>query len=149
MKKNDDIIQPHLIKNTSKDYNYDYQRMYLYIDEVQCIRSRSSVTLINNTGCQIKISECKLLKGSSFDKIPKIFYTSKVINIIKNKDKKCFLYCYIRKYLNPVKSHSDRVNKIDKEYVKKLENELEYNFDDVKVQDLEKNRKFIKNKYLC
>ena len=112
--------------------------MYLDIDEVQCIRSGLSVSLINNTGCQITISECKLLKGSSFEKIPKIFYTSKVINIIKNKDKKCFLYCYIRKYLNPVKSHSNRVNKIDKEYVKKLENELEYHFDDVKIQDLEK-----------
>ena len=58
--------------------------MYLDIDEVQCIRSGLSITLINNTGCQIKISECKLLKGSSFEKIPKIFYTSKVINIIKS-----------------------------------------------------------------
>ena len=72
--------------------------MYLDIDEVQYIRSGLSITLINNTGCQIKISECKLLKGSSLEKIPKIFYTSKVINIIKDKDKKCFLYCYIRKY---------------------------------------------------
>ena len=55
---------------------------------------------------------------------------------MQNKDKKCFLYCYIRKYLNPVKTHSKRVSKIDKEYAQKLENELNYNFDDVKVQDL-------------
>ena len=51
-----DIIQPYLIKNSSKDYNYDLERMYLDIDEVQCIESGLSVTLINNTGCQIKIS---------------------------------------------------------------------------------------------
>ena len=93
--KNDDIIQPYLIKNLLKDYNYDLERMCLDIDEVQCIESGLSVTIINNTGCQIKITECELIKESSFEKIPKIFYNSKIINIIKNKDKKCFLYCYI------------------------------------------------------
>ena len=112
--------------------------MYLDIDEVQCIESGLSVTIINNTGCQIKISECELIKGSSFEKIPKIFYNSKIINIIQNKDKKCFLYCYIRKYLNSVKKHSERVSKIDKEFTKKLESELNYNFDDVKIEDLPK-----------
>ena len=42
------------------------------------------------------------------------------------------------KILNPVNKHSERVSKIDKEYVKKLEYEVEYNFDDVKIQDLKK-----------
>ena len=97
-----------------------------------------SVTIINNTGCQIKISEYELIRGSSFENIPKIFYTSKIINIIKNKDKKCIFYCYIRKYLNPVKKHSERVNKVYKEFAKKLESELNYNFDDVKIEDLSK-----------
>ena len=67
--------------------------MYLDIDEVQCIESGLSVTIINNTGCQIKISECEFF---SFKKIPKIFYNSKIMNIIQNNDKKCFLYCYIK-----------------------------------------------------
>ena len=138
MKKNDDNIQPYLIKNSSKDYNYDLERMYQDIDEVQCIESGLSVTLINTIGCQIKINECELIKGSSFKNIPKIFYNSKIINIIQNKDKKCFLYCYIRKYLNSVKKHSERVSKIDKEFTKKLESELNYNFDDVKIEDLPK-----------
>ena len=71
IEKKDDIIQPYLIKNSSKDCNYDIERMYLDIDEVQCIESGLSVTLINNTGCQIKISECQLLKGSSFEKFQK------------------------------------------------------------------------------
>ena len=87
IEKNDDIIQPYLIKNSSKDCNYDLERMYLDIDEVQCIESGLSVTIINNTGCQIKITECELIKGSSFEKIPKIFYNSKIINIIKIKIK--------------------------------------------------------------
>ena len=87
IEKNDDIIQPYLIKNSSKDYNYDLERMYLDIDEVQCIESGLSVTLINTIGYQIKISECELIRGSSFRNIPKIFYNSKIINIIQNKDK--------------------------------------------------------------
>ena len=62
IEKNDDIIQPYLIKNSSKDYNYDLERMYQDIVEVQCIESRLSVTLINTIGCQIKINECELIK---------------------------------------------------------------------------------------
>ena len=112
--------------------------MYLDIGEIQMIESGLTVTVVSIIGCQIKISECELIRGSSFKNIPKIFYNSKIINIIQNKDKKCFLYCYIRKYLNPVKTHSNRVSKIDKEFVKKLENELNYNFDDVKIKDLPK-----------
>ena len=87
-------------------------------------------------GCDIKISECELLRGASFENIPEIFYDSKIINIIKNKDQKCFLYCYIRKFLNSVNKHSERVSKIDKNIANKLEEELEYNFDNVKIKDL-------------
>ena len=71
-------------------------------------------------------------------KIPKIFYDSKIINIIKNQDLKCFLYCYIRKFLNPVKKHGERVSKIDKSIANKLEEELEYNFDNVEIKDISK-----------
>ena len=72
----------------------------------------------------------------NFENIPKLFYNSKVINVIKNKDEKCFIYYYIRKFLNPVNKHSERVSLKDKEFVKKLEDELEYNFDNVKIKDL-------------
>ena len=67
-------------------------------------------------GRDIKITQCELLRGSRFDfeNIPKIFYNSKVMNIIKNKDEKCFIYSYIRKYLNPVNKHSERVSLKDK-----------------------------------
>ena len=89
-------------------------------------------------GCDIEITECELIQGSqfNFEKIPKIFYNSKVINIIKNKDEKCLIYFYIRKYLNPVNKHSERVSLKDREFVKKLEDELEYKFDNIKIEDL-------------
>ena len=78
IEKKDDIIQPYLIKNSAEDYNYDLERMYLDIDEVQCIKSGLSVTLINTIGCQIKIAECELIKGSSFENIPKYSITQKL-----------------------------------------------------------------------
>ena len=96
--------------------------MYKDLDQVDFIKSGNSITYVNNTGCDIKIIECELLHGSqfNFEKIPKIFYNSKVITIIKNKHKKCFIYCYIRKYLNSVNKHAERVSLKDKEYVKKI-----------------------------
>ena len=112
--------------------------MYEDLNIVNFIKSGNSITFINNMGCDMKISQCELIQGSqfNFEKIPKIFYNSKVINVIKNKDEKCFIYCYIRKFLNPINKHAERVSLKDKEHVKKLEDELEYNFDNVKIKDL-------------
>ena len=49
-----------------------------------------------------------------------------------------FLILLHKKILKCSKKHSERVSKIDKEFAEKLENELNYNFDDVKVEDLSK-----------
>ena len=56
LKKNDDITQPYLIKNSSKDYNYNLERMYLDIGEIQMIESGLTVTVVNTMtiGCQKK-----------------------------------------------------------------------------------------------
>ena len=112
--------------------------MYEDLDKINLNQTGDSIKTIHHSGCDIKISECQLLRGSqyNFEKIPKIFYDSKVINIIKNKDEECFIYCYIRKFLNPTLKHPERVNLKDKEFCKKLEDELEYNFDNVKIKDL-------------
>ena len=138
LKKNDYYMKPYLIKSSTDDYNYDIDKMYEDLNKISLNQTGDSIKCIHNMGCDIKISECELLKGCqfNFEKIPKIFYDSKVINVIKNKDQKCLLYCYIRKYLNPVDKHSERISLKDKEFVKKLEDELEYNFDNVKIKDL-------------
>ena len=137
LEKNDEYLKPYLIKNNTNDYRYDIDKMYEDLDKVNFIKSGNSITYINNMGCDIKITECELLHGSqfNFEEIPKIFYNSKVINIIKNIDEKCFIYCYIRKYLRQDNKHPERVSLKDKEFVKKLE-ELEYNFDNVEIKDL-------------
>ena len=133
-------LKPYLIKNSSVEYNYEINKMYEDLDKINFKETGDSVYNILTSGVEIFITECDLLEGSNynFEKIPKIFYNSKVISIIKNKDQKCFIYNYIRKYLNPVDNHKDRVSLQDKKIVKKLEEELNFNFDDVKIKDLSK-----------
>ena len=133
-------LKPYLIKNSSSDYNYKFKKMNEDLSKINFKESGNSIYYINSSGCHIHISECELLKGSNynFEKVPKIFYTSQVINVIKNKDQKCFIYCYIRKYLNDVNNHKDRISLKDKQIVKKLEEELDFNFDNVKIKDLSK-----------
>ena len=60
------------------------------------------------------------------------------MDVIKNKDEKCFTYCYIRNFLNLVNNHSDRVSVKDKKVLNRLEEELNFNFDNVKIKDLSK-----------
>ena len=95
LEKNDEYLKPYLIKNNTNDYQYDIDKMYEDLDKVNFIKSGNSITYTNNMGCDIKITECELLYGNqfNFEKIPKIFYNSKVINIIKNNDEKYFIYC--------------------------------------------------------
>ena len=133
-------LKPYLIKHTASDYNYKIKKMQEDITKVNFKKSGDSIYNINNVGCDIFISECQLLKGSNynFENIPKIFYSSKVISVIKNKDEKCFIYYYIRKYLNNVDNHKDRISVKDKEIANKLEQELNFNFDDFKIKYLSK-----------
>ena len=112
--------------------------MYEDIEKLNFKKSGNSIYYINSTGCEIFITECELLKGSNynFGNIPKISYNSKVISVIKNKDQKRFVYCYLRKFLNNVDNHKDRISVKDKEICKNLEGELDFNFDNVKIKDL-------------
>ena len=134
-------LKPYLIKNSASDYNYKIKKMEEDITKVNFKKSGDSIYNINNVGFEIFILECKLIKGSNynFENIPKIFYKSKIITITKNKDNKCFIHNYIRKFLNNIdKNHPDRVSSKDKEIANKLEEELNFNFDDVKIKDLNK-----------
>ena len=100
LEKNDDYMKPYLIKTSTDDYQYNIDKMYEDVDKINLNKAGDSITYIHNMGCDIRITECELLRGCqfNFEKIPKIFYDSKVINVIKNKDEKCFIYCCIRKF---------------------------------------------------
>ena len=105
-------FKPYLVKNSAIEYNYKIKKIYEDIEKVNFKEFGNSIYYVNSVGCEIFITECQLLKGANynFEEIPKIFYSSRVINVIKNKDQKCFIYCHIRKFLNPVDNHSDRVS---------------------------------------
>ena len=131
-------MKPYLIKNTATECDYKINKMQEDLDKINFKESGNSIYYILSSGVEFYITECQLLKGSNynFEKIPKLFYNSKVISAIKNKDEKCFIYCYIRKFLNPVDKHQDRISLKDKQICKNLEED--FNFDNVKIKDLSK-----------
>ena len=61
------------------------------------------------------------MKGSSYIELPEELQHSKkgLINM-KNKDNECFRWCHIR-YINPQEKDPQRIKKIDKEYISKLD----------------------------
>ena len=138
LEKKEEYLKPQLIKSSmTDDYDYNIDQMYIDLDAINFKQSKNSIKYFHHMGCDIKLMKCHLLKGEqyNFEKIPKAFLDSKVISIIKNQDDKCFLYCYIRKHLNLVKKHGERVSRVDKRLAKKLEEELNYNFDMLKLNN--------------
>ena len=69
----------------------------------------------------INISTYRPLSGSSYVNLPAELRSPRkgLINI-KNKDQKCFIWCYVR-HINPVKIHPERIKKEDKNLVKDLD----------------------------
>ena len=55
LEKNDEYLKAYLIKNNNNDYQYDLDRMYEDLDQVNFIKSGNSITYINNIGCDIKV----------------------------------------------------------------------------------------------
>ena len=100
----------------------------------------SQMKIIQNTRLLIKMSECNLFSsGSSLEikKIPEIFFNKKNLVIIKNlNDNKCFLWCYIRKHLNPIEKNVSRINKKDIEISKELIDEHNIDFEDVSLDEI-------------
>ena len=140
LEKNENYMKPYLIKTSNEDYKYDLTKMYEDINKINQYESGNSIKTVSNIECYFKLSQCKLIKGSKYDfkSIPEIFYKSKIINIIKNENNKCFIYCYIRKFLNPITKHKERVSSKDKHLCAQIEDKLRYNFDNVKIKDLDK-----------
>ena len=62
----------------------------------------------------INISTYRPLSGSSYIDLPvELKNPRKGLINIKNKDKKCFLWCHVR-YINPSNEHPQRILKNDK-----------------------------------
>ena len=89
----------------------------------------------------INISTYRPLAGSSYMDLPvELKSPRKGLINIKNKDKKCFLWCHVR-HINPSKEHPERIKKTDK----KIAEELNYDGIEFPVQEKDFNKIEIKN----
>ena len=77
------------------------------------------------------------LLGGSYIPLPKVLNNSmKGLINLKNKDQKCFTWCYVI-FINPTNSHPERINKLDRKIAANL------NYSDIAfpldINDYEKN----------
>ena len=82
---------------------------YLYLIDVWI--NKGSGWIVESTDSQyINISTNRPLSGSYISLPEKLQNPRKALINIKNKDKKCFLWCHFR-HLNPSKEHPERIKK--------------------------------------
>ena len=90
------------------------------------------------------MTEYTPISGGSISELNKIsdsFCNKRSLLILKNNDSKCFLYCYIRKFLNPIIKNSFRITRKDKEIANKIINETNLTFENVSVKEMNKIEK--------
>ena len=92
----------------------------------------------------INISTYRPLSGSSYMDLPvELRSPRKGLINIKNKDKKCFLWCHVR-HINPLKEHPERIKKTDK----KIAEELNYDEIEFPIQEKDFNKIEVKIIYV-
>ena len=99
---------------------------------------------VTSLRCVIKMTEYMPISGgniSELNKIPDLFLNKRSLLILKNNDDKCFLYCYIRKFLSPITKNSFRITKIDKELADEIINEANITFENVSIIEMDKIEK--------
>ena len=141
-------ITDKLIEDSKKDYfdNTQEEIDINYREESYCDKpqtnSGGTSTKLYEYGVTYKLTEYTPISGGSeFNKIPELFTTKKSLLILKNNDNKCFLYCYIREFLNPITKNRFRITKKDKELADKIINETNLNFENVSISEIDKIEK--------
>ena len=107
----------------------------------------SQLKIIQNTRLVIKMSESQLFASGNaleISKIPDMFFKKKNLIIIKNlNESKCLLWCYIRKFLNPIEKNVSRINKKDIEISKELIDEFNIDFENVSLGKIDEIENFL------
>ena len=108
------------------------------------IKSGASNATEYNYELTIKLTEYIPISGgniSELNKILDLFLNKRKLLVLKNNDEKCFLYCYIREFLNPITRNKFRITKRDKELADKIINETNLNFENVSISEIDKIEK--------
>ena len=108
----------------------------------QTCSGETNPTKLYEYGVTYKLTEYTPISGGSeFNKIPELFITKKSLLILKNNDNKCFLYCYIREFLNPITKNRFRITRKDKELANNIINETNLDFENVSINEINKIEK--------
>ena len=144
-------ITDKLIEDSKKDYfdNTQEETDINYREESYCDKpqtnSGGTSTKLYEYGVTYKLTEYTPISGGSeFNKVPKLFTTKRSLIVLKNNDNKCFLYCYIREFLNPITKNRFRITKRDKELADKIINETNLDFENVSISEIDKIEKKLK-----
>ena len=112
------------------------------------IQSGGSVKIFQNARFVVKLSECELFSGGDskeINKILELFFKRNLI-IMKNlNDNKCLLYTYIRKHVNPITVNPSRISKKDIEISKELIDELNIDFENVSIGEIDEIENFLES----
>ena len=109
----------------------------------------SSIMKIQNSRLIVEISECDIFSGGNIiDKIPELFFKKRNLLIVKNDDKKCFLYCYTRKFKNVVTNNASRITKKDLLIVDEIIDEYDIDSENVSLDELDKIENLLKVKII-
>ena len=94
--------------------------------------------------CVIKMTKYTPISGGNItelDKIPELFLNKRSLSILRNNDDKCFLYCYIRKFLNQITKYSFRITKKDKEIANEIIDLTNLTFENVSINEMNEIKK--------
>ena len=97
--------------------------------------------------CVIKMTEYTSISGgniSELNKIPDLFLNKRSLLILRNNDDRCFLYCYVKEFLNPITKNKFRITKRDKKLADKAINETNLSFENVSINEMDKIEKGLK-----
>ena len=93
-------------------------------------------------GITYKLTEYTPISGGSeYNDVPELFIKKRSLIVLKNDDNKCFLYCYIREFLNPITEKRFRITKKDKELANKIIYETNLDFENVTISEIDKIEK--------
>ena len=141
------IYDDYTIREYNEDGTYTLYRDYTqYREETICNKSQTcsgeTSTKLYEYGITYKLTEYTPISGGSeFNKVPELFIKERSLIVLKNNDNKCFLYCYIREFLNPITEKRFRITKKDKELANKIINETNLDFENVTISEIDKIEK--------
>ena len=125
------------------DRNYRENKVKkMFGEKSQTCSGETNPTKLYEYGITYKLTEYTPISGGSeFNKIPELFIKKRSLIVLKNNDNKCFLYCYIKEFLNPITEKRFRITKKDKELANKIINETNLDFENVSISEINKIEK--------